>query len=425
MEIGFFFWPYDVALIRAMADAADRFGYDMVGIADTPGNAMDPWVATTLLAAATERARVAVCVTNLVTRHPAATAAAIASVDLLRGRAVLGIGVGHSGTRNLGAPSLPASELAEGVTFIKELLRGRPASYRGGTTAHLPWVKQPSPVFLAASHPRSLRAAGATADGVFINYGLAADNVKESEAIVAQAAGEAGRHAGDVETWQVACLDCDEDSDVARRKIGAILAFVSAYIIGSGDPARRGVPSEYRESLLDLRRRYSTRPGDADAALVRELGIFDYLARRLAVCGTPEECLAQVRAAHAAGVRRLMFSVSLAADPVRTVHLFGERVLPAAKLRGEGRKLELQEIAEGQRQQVAVLGQDRVMQLEALQKVLDAAVANPNIVKVPSIMVEGGGSSDLAGFAAGLGGASNLAKGSTIFDTDKKEEAKK
>ena len=42
MEIGFFFWPYNVALVRGMAEAADRFGYDMVGIADTPGNAMDP-----------------------------------------------------------------------------------------------------------------------------------------------------------------------------------------------------------------------------------------------------------------------------------------------------------------------------------------------------------------------------------------------
>jgi 5,10-methylenetetrahydromethanopterin reductase len=332
VEIGFFFWPYDVALIRAMADAADRFGYDMVGIADTPGNAMDPWVATTLLASATEHARVAVCVTNLVTRHPAATAAAIASVDLLApGRAVLGIGVGHSGTRNLGTPSLPASELADGVTFIKELLRGRPASYRGTAPAHLPWVKQPSPVFLAASHPRSLRAAGATADGAFINYGLAAENVKESETIVAQAAIEAGRRADDVEIWQIACLDCDEDGEVARRKIGAILAFVSAYIIGGGDPARRGVPAEYREPLLELRRRYSTRPGDADAALVRALGLSEYLARRLAVCGTPEECLAQVRAAQAAGVRRLMFSVSLAADPARTVRLFGERVLPAVR----------------------------------------------------------------------------------------------
>ena len=45
MEIGFFFWPYSVAMVRGMADAAERYGYDMIGIADTPGNAMDPWVA--------------------------------------------------------------------------------------------------------------------------------------------------------------------------------------------------------------------------------------------------------------------------------------------------------------------------------------------------------------------------------------------
>jgi 5,10-methylenetetrahydromethanopterin reductase len=331
VEIGFFFWPYHVALVRAMAEAADTLGYDMVGIADTPGIAMDPWVATTLLAEGTRRARVAVCVTNLVTRHPAVAAASIASVDLLApGRAVLGVGVGHSGTRNLGAASLPAHELAEGVAFVKELLRGRPASYHGGT-AHLPWVKRVSPVFLAASHPRSLKAAGAQADGVFINYGLTADNVAESEGMVVAAGREAGRNPGEVEIWQIACLDCGADGTASRRKIGVILAFVSAYVMGGGDLARRGVPVEHRAALLQLRRRYSTRPGDADAALVNELGLFDYLSRRLAVCGTPEECLAQVRAAQAAGVRRLMFSVSLAVDPLATVRLFGEKVLPAVR----------------------------------------------------------------------------------------------
>jgi 5,10-methylenetetrahydromethanopterin reductase len=331
VEIGFFFWPYDVALVRAMAEAADSLGYDMVGIADTPGIAMDPWVATTILAEHVRRARVAVCVTNLVTRHPAIAAASIASVDLLApGRAVLGIGVGHSGTRNLGTASLPAAELADGVAFIKELLRARPASYKGGT-AHLPWVKRPSPVFLAASHPRSLEAAGARADGVFINHGLAADNVAASEGKVARAARAAGRDPNEVEIWQVACLDCGLDGDASRRKIGAILAFVSAYVMGGGDLARRGVPAEHRAALQELRRRYSTRPGNTDAALVAELGLFDYLSRRLAVCGTPDECLAQVRAAQAAGVRRLMFSVSLAVDPVRTVRLFGETVLPAVR----------------------------------------------------------------------------------------------
>jgi 5,10-methylenetetrahydromethanopterin reductase len=331
MEIGFFFWPYEVALVEAMADAADRFEYAMVGIADTPGNAMDPWVAATLAARATRRARVALCVTNLVTRHPAVSAAAIASLDLLApGRAVLGLGVGHSGTRNLGAASLPPDELADGVAFITELLRGRPAVHHGAP-AHLPWVKRPSPVFLAASHPRSLRAAGAVADGAFINYGLGADTVRESQGIVARAAAAAGRDPADVEIWQIACLDCHEDGDAARRRIGAILAFVSAYVMGGGDLARRGVPARYHEPLRELRRRYSTRPGDADAALVAELGLFDYLSQRLAVCGTPDECLAQVRAARAAGVSRLMFTVSLAVDPIRTVRLFGERVLPALR----------------------------------------------------------------------------------------------
>ena len=119
------------------------------------------------------------------------------------------------------------------------------------------------------------------------------------------------------------------DMPAIALKIGAILAFVSSYVMGGGDLARRGVPEQYREPLLELRRRYSTRPGAADAALVKELGLFDYLSRRLAVCGTPDECVAQLRAARAAGAQRLMFTVSLAADPVRTVQLFGEKVLPA------------------------------------------------------------------------------------------------
>ena len=335
MEIGFFFWPYDVTLVRGMAEAADRYGYDMIGIADTPGNAMDPWVATTLVAGITRRARISLCVTNAVTRHPSASAAATASVDLLApGRVVLGIGAGHSGVYNLGAPSLPASELADVVAFTKELLRGRPATYRGGTTAHLPWVKRPSQVFLAASHPRSLRAAGATADGVFINYGLGASNIAESEGVVREAATVAGRKPDDVEIWQIAGLDCDEDRAVARKKLGAILAFVTAYIMGNSDPARRGVPPEHQEAVRELRRRFSTRPGAAEAALVDELGLFDYLSSRLSISGTPEDCLAQVRRAQAAGARRLMFTVSVASDPLRTVQLFGEKVLPAVRAGG-------------------------------------------------------------------------------------------
>ena len=331
MEVGFFFWPFNVELTLRLAAAAERYGYDMIGVADTPGNAMDPWISATLIAEHTTKPRVALCVTNLLSRHPAATAAAVASLDLVsRGRAVLGIGAGNSGTKNLGVGSSKAEALKEGVRFIKRLLDGQQAEYQGAP-AHLPWVKRAPPVFQAGSLPRSLEAAGAAADGVFSNYGLDAESVRASLGHVARGAQAAGRSPETLEVWQIACLDCNDDRDVARRKLGAILAFVSGYVIGGGDLAARGVPEHCIEPLRELRRRYSTRPGDADARMVEELGLFDYLAGRLAVWGNPGDCLQHALAAKAAGASRLMFTVSLAADPVRTVELFGEKVLPELK----------------------------------------------------------------------------------------------
>ena len=77
-----------------------------------------------------------------------------------------------------------------------------------------------------------------------------------------------------------------------------------------------------------------------------------------------------------------------------------------SRLRGEGEKLRLIEIAKGQQAQTDVLGKDRVYQLAVLEKVLSAAVANPKIVKIPNVFVQGAGSG-FEGPAAILG-ASNL-----------------
>jgi alkanesulfonate monooxygenase SsuD/methylene tetrahydromethanopterin reductase-like flavin-dependent oxidoreductase (luciferase family) len=205
-------------------------------------------------------------------------------------------------------------------------LQGRPAAL-GGASAHLPWIKRAPPVFLAASHPKPLQAAGRTADGVFANYGLAADNIRELRAQIAGGAKAAGRALDDIEIWQIAALDCNEDRDAARNKVGAMLAFLAGYVIGDKRLETRGVPTALVAPLLELHSRYSTRPGEADIRLVQELGLFDYLSRRLSICGDPQDCLAQALAAKAAGAERLMLTVSLASDPVRTVELFGEHVL--------------------------------------------------------------------------------------------------
>ena len=76
------------------------------------------------------------------------------------------------------------------------------------------------------------------------------------------------------------------------------------------------------------------------------------------------------------------------------------------QLEGEGEKLKLIEIAKGQQAQANVLGKERAMQLQALEKTLDAAVKNPAIVKIPTVLVNGTGTG-YEGAAAVLG-ASNL-----------------
>jgi hypothetical protein len=52
----------------------------------------------------------------------------------------------------------------------------------------------------------------------------------------------------------------------------------------------------------------------------------------------------------------------------------------SAKLRGEGQKLELEEIAQGQRAQADVLGQDRVLTINILQQLVKAVEEKPEIV---------------------------------------------
>jgi len=332
-RFGFFFWPWSPEYTARMAGLAERDGWDLVGIADTPGNAMDLWVALTLAATRTGRVGLAACVTNLATRHPAITAGAAASVDVVAGgRVVLGVGRGHSGVANLGAAASAGPAFRDGLVFTRALLAGERASLNGGPVVQLPAGRRRVPVYAAASGPGALRTAGAVADGAFVNYGLQPEHVAHAAALLDDGAAQTGRAATDVETWWIACLDCAPTREAAHASLGNILGFVAAYILGPA-PAARGVPADLVSAVHELRATYTTRRAEMDAGLVRRLGLFDYLRRRLAIAGTPDDCVEQAGAALTAGATRLMFTVSLASDPVRTVELFGAEVLPVLRRR--------------------------------------------------------------------------------------------
>ena len=84
---------------------------------------------------------------------------------------------------------------------------------------------------------------------------------------------------------------------------------------------------------------------------------------------------------------------------------------------GIGEKKFYTELAKGQAAQRDVLGADLTFQLAALKEVLGAAIANPAIVKFPSVFVQSGEGQQHTGAAAILG-ASNLNLGGLLQQKD-------
>src|SRR4051812_13428820 len=126
----------DVLPRVAALDAAPPFAaIDALWVADERFR-RDVWVTLGALAAATDRLRLATCVTDPFIRHPALTGAAIATVaDTTPGRAILGLGAGASGFGAIGVKrERPATALREMILFLRQFWAARdPFTFEGET----------------------------------------------------------------------------------------------------------------------------------------------------------------------------------------------------------------------------------------------------------------------------------------------------
>jgi hypothetical protein len=87
-----------------------------------------------------------------------------------------------------------------------------------------------------------------------------------------------------------------------------------------------------------------------------------------------------------------------------------ERTKEQLHLEGPGEKLRLQEIAEGQKAQANVLGEENAMQLAMTKLVVEVALENPAIVKFSMVYSQGnGGSLDSAAVILGISNLNRLA----------------
>ncbi len=166
-----------VARMVELGVLAESLGYDRCWVYDEGLATRDVYVTMAAIAAATSRIRLGTGITNPYTRHPASTAAAIASLDEMSGgRAFLGLGAGGSLTLGpLGIDrSRPLTNVRDTLVACRALLSGEPVTMstelfelRG---AALGFARPDLEIWVAGRGPRMLAMGGELADGVMLDF---------------------------------------------------------------------------------------------------------------------------------------------------------------------------------------------------------------------------------------------------------------
>jgi 5,10-methylenetetrahydromethanopterin reductase len=316
-----------VATVRA----AEELGYSHLWHADEKFY-RDPWVGLTLAALNSRSIRLGTGVVEPYARHPALLAMAIASLDELSGgRAILGIGAGGTGFPPMGVERRrPAVAIREAVTLVRALLAGETVTLDGEVihfrNGRLNFRARPDiPIVVAARGARVLEVAGEVGDGVMIAPYASEPGLRHAIGIVERGIARAKRRRSDVQVIARVDVCIAPDRAVARAAVKRMVAlplWVSYPNLGYLDPLPPvRLPPELDAILA--RRDYSLIP--EAAALIP-----DELVQHLAVAGTPEDVLAQVRAIASTGVDQITVHpvAPPGGDTLAVARQFAEEVVP-------------------------------------------------------------------------------------------------
>jgi 5,10-methylenetetrahydromethanopterin reductase len=270
-------------------------------------------------------------VTNPVTRHPAVTAGAMATLQQVSGgRAFLGIGTGDSSLLNIGERPARIDAFAAYCRAVKGLCAGEEVQW-GDIPLRMQWRTAPVPLWIAAEGPRMLHLAGQIADGVILASGLTPEVITDTIARVRAGAESVGRSIDDLELWWLTKPYLSSTEEEGWHDLQWTLA-------GSANHAfkftfeGKFVPDQLHEPLRELMRGYAAdthakvAQGSHNASLVERLGLTEFLGRRFTLCGPPERVIERLREAAAHGAANFLLT-QMVADRIGFMHTLDEAVL--------------------------------------------------------------------------------------------------
>jgi 5,10-methylenetetrahydromethanopterin reductase len=316
--------------VARLAVLAERLGFPGVWVADSQNLFRDVFATLAIVAERTETVTIGTGVTNPVTRHPTVIAGAIATVaEHAGGRTVLGLGTGETAVESIGRRPARIAAMEETARVVRALHAGEAIAYDGAELS-LGWPAPAVPIVFASSGPRSLTAAGRTADGVYLKLGIHPAVLGYALEHVAAGRAETGRTLDGYRVLTMLPLAVNDDPAIARdevRGFAAAIARAAARAIPAGH-----LPAELAETIAEVERAASAarerqsyvewlhRPEHAQS-------IPDSIVDAFAIAGTPETVAQRIAGLGEHGITEVIAPLTMP-DPETVLTGLGERVLP-------------------------------------------------------------------------------------------------
>jgi 5,10-methylenetetrahydromethanopterin reductase len=317
-------------VVKAVRHIDRNLGYDNLLIGDERLN-HNTYSLLTLAARNSTDLGLGPGVTNPYTRHPAMTAAAIATLDRVsEGRAHLGIGGGSGiGLDPLGyEQDDPVGTLSDAIRIIDRLLAGETVSAERSEfsveDADLDVTPVSDvPVYVGGRGPHMLGLGGFRGDGVLAGAGLASvEGMAYAREKIAAGARKAGRTLEEIDVVCWAFLSIADDREVALDGVNPLVARI---VDKTPLPALEaiGIDPELAERVKSIGDVRNLSASERRAAIPRAV------TEQFAIAGTPTECREHVTRLREAGVDHvgLLAFDNQEGDELDSIELFSQEVI--------------------------------------------------------------------------------------------------
>ncbi|HET9517907.1 MAG TPA: LLM class flavin-dependent oxidoreductase [Actinoplanes sp.] len=315
-----------VEAIGQQAARAEAAGFDGLCYSDSQNIRRECWVALTVAATVTSRLKLGTFVTNPVTRHPAVTASAAATLqEVSGGRVTLGVGRGDSSLAYLGYGPVPLARFARYLDRLQTYLRGEAVAFdpddapglpgldslgyqtvpTASTIRWLPTTQPKVPVDVAGSGAKVIALAACLADGVTVAVGADLPRLSAMLDITRSAREAAGLSPAAFSTAVLLNVVVHPDRDEARRLIAGAVASMGRWSVMQSRGTVSVPDARTRAEFLTARTAYDmTRHMESGTS--HAAALTPALIDRVGIAGPPDYCIERIRAVQRLGFDRLV-----------------------------------------------------------------------------------------------------------------------